>query len=213
MNTQSTYPQKPTLVSAIAWMTLAAGIVNIFWGLAASGLALATIVGICCMPITILPSILGIFEILYAAKLLSNPPQPVQPAKTIAVLEIVCILAGNVFAMIVGILSLVFYNDQIVKDYFARLNGNLPPEPVAPDSPQIPPVVPVPPATTEEPIPSPITGEEPTPLKESPVPETPAPPASMDETIVSSFQREDPRAAEPPVSPEEPDPSAKPTEE
>src|ERR1044071_8271079 len=118
--------QKPTLVNVIAWMTLASGIVNLFWGLGASGTALVTVIGILCIPITILPTVLGIFEILYAAKLLSNPPQAVNPSTNIAILEIVCVIAGNVFAMVVGILSLVFYNDQIVRDYFARLNGATP---------------------------------------------------------------------------------------
>jgi len=145
--------QKPTLVNVIAWTTLASGIVNIVWGLAASGTALATVIGIVCTPITILPTILGIFEILYAAKLLSNPPQAVNPSTNIAVLEIACVITGNVFAMVVGILSIVFYNDQIVRDYFARLNGTAPLVPVLP-------VPPTPP--TEEPIvPAPETPEDP----------------------------------------------------
>ena len=103
--------QKPTLVKVIAWTTLASGIVNISWGLGASATALATVIGIICIPITILPTILGVFEIMYAAKILSNPPQAVQPSTTIAILEVVCVLVGNVFAMVVGILALVFYND------------------------------------------------------------------------------------------------------
>jgi len=127
MNTQSSDQQKPTLVSVIAWTTLASGIVNLFWGLAASGTALATVVGVICTPLTILPTILGIFEIIYAAKLFSNLAQPVQPSTNIAVFEIACVLTGNVFSMAVGILSLVFYNDTVVKDYFARLNGTLVP--------------------------------------------------------------------------------------
>jgi hypothetical protein len=133
MNPQFTNQEKPTLVNAIAWMTLASGIVNIIWGLVASGTALATFVGVVCTPLTILPTVLGIFEIIYAAKLLSNPPQPVQPSTPIAVLEIVAVIAGNIFSMVVGILALVFYNDLTVKDYFARLNGTIfPPAPVAP---------------------------------------------------------------------------------
>lgn len=115
--------QKPTLVNVIAWMTLVSGVVNLFWGIAASGTALATIVGVICTPITILPTILGVFEIIYAAKLLSNPAQPVKLSTSIAIFEIACIVTGNVFSMAVGILALVFYNDQVVKDYFARLNG------------------------------------------------------------------------------------------
>jgi hypothetical protein len=123
MNTQFTNQQKPTLVNVIAWMTLASGIVNLFWGIAASGAVLATIVGVICIPITILPTILGVFEIIYAAKLMSNPPQQIQPSTNLAILEIVCVIVGNLFAVVVGILALVFYNDLIVKDYFARLNG------------------------------------------------------------------------------------------
>ena len=165
MNTQSAFLEKPNLVNIIAWTTLASGIVNIMWGLAASATAFVTIIGIICIPLTILPSILGIFEILYAAKLLSNPPHPVQPAKTIAILEIVCILTGNVFSMVVGILSLVFYNDQIVRDYFARLNGTMSPAPITP----------VLPAPIEEPIPSPIYREDMPPVDEHPASESEPP--------------------------------------
>ena len=114
---------KPTLIHVIAWITLASGIVNLFWGLAASHTALASIIGIFCTPITILPAILGVFELIYAAKLFSNPPQVVKPSTNIAILEIASIITGNAFSTAVGILSLVFYNDTVVKDYFARLNG------------------------------------------------------------------------------------------
>ena len=175
--------QKPTLVSAIAWMTLASGIVNLFWGIAASGAALATIVGIFCTPLTILPTILGIFEIIYAAKLFSNPAQPVQPSTNIAILEIACIITGNVFSMAVGILSLVFYNDVVVKDYFARLNGTL-------SGAEVPvtPVTPAEPASMTEPAslpssePAPVV-EEPTPSEvEESEPETETPSTEPEET-------------------------------
>ena len=146
--------QKPTLVQVIAWTTLASGIANLFWGLAASGTALATIVGVICTPLTILPTFLGIFELIYAAKLFSNPPQAVQPSTNIAVFEIATVLTGNVFSMAVGILSLVFYNDVEVKNYFARLNGTLPTEP----------------APTPAPASSPNT--EPAPVSEEPAPES-----------------------------------------
>jgi hypothetical protein len=182
MNTQ----QKPTLINVIAWMTLASGIVNLFWGFAASTTALATILCAICVPITILPAILGIFELIYAAKLFSNPPQAMRPSTRIAVFEIATILIGNVFSMAVGILALVFYNDADVKEYFARLNGTLVPSEVetpkpapapAPASlpaPEPVPVVeePVAPLTEEAPVVPPLAEEEPTP----PVEETPAKP-------------------------------------
>lgn len=130
MNTPFTNQQKPTLVNVIAWMTLASGIVNLFWGFGLSLTVLLSIVGIICIPLTILPTVLGIFEVIYAAKLLSSPPQAVLPSTNLAVLEIVCILAGNIFSVVVGILALVFYNDLTVRDYFARLNGT--PAPLMP---------------------------------------------------------------------------------
>jgi hypothetical protein len=159
MNTQFTNQQKPTLVNVIAWTTLVSGIVNLFWGLGLSLTVLLSIIGVVCTPFTILPTILGVFEIIYAAKLLSNPPQAVQPSTTIAILEIVCILAGNIFSVVVGILALVFYNDLTVKDYFARLNGAL--VPVA----SVPPVAPMP---VLEPEQAPVMPEEVTPVEEPP---------------------------------------------
>jgi hypothetical protein len=159
MNSQFTNQQKPTLVNVIAWMTLASGIVNLFWGIAASMTMLATVIGVICIPITILPTVLGIFEIIYAAKLMSTPPQQIQPSTNIAILEIVCVLVGNVFAVVVGILALVFYNDLTVKDYFARLNRTVVPA----ESP-----APVPLPSTPEPEPAPIVPEESVSEEESP---------------------------------------------
>lgn len=140
--------QKPTLVTAIAVMTLISGIVNIFWGLIATITVLATLVGVICTPLTALPTILGIFEIIYAAKLMGNPPQPVRPSTTLAAFEIACILAGNAFSLIVGILALVFYNDLMVKAWFAEVNGET--APAAPMTPALP-VVPEPERAPEAP--------------------------------------------------------------
>ena len=145
MNTFYT-EQKPGLVTAIALMTLTSGIINLFWGFVASATALGTIIGVVCLPITILPTILGVFEIIYAAKLLSAQPQPVQPSTSMAVFEILTFVMGNVFSMVVGILALIFYNDLTVKDYFSRINAG-------------PAIVstPVPPAPAVEPQPEPLS--------------------------------------------------------
>lgn len=161
--------QKPNLVNVIAWTTLASGIVNLVWGVVAVTGFWWTVI---CIPFLILPTVLGVFEIIYAAKLMSNPPQAVQPSTSIAILEIISILYGNVFAMVVGILSLVFYNDPIVRDYFARLNGmgGMPsPLPVPPEPPAPPAVV--------DPVPAPVIEEDAAPAEEPIVPE-PEPPAA-----------------------------------
>jgi hypothetical protein len=117
--------QKPGMVTTLAILTLISGIMNIIAGLGiASGLAIS-IVLLCVAPFGLLPVVLGIFEILYAVKLLSNPPQPIQPNQTIAILEIVCFFFGNMLSGITGVLALVFYNDLNVKAYFANLNGRV----------------------------------------------------------------------------------------
>jgi len=151
-NAYSPYREPPSLVKTIAVLTLINGIVNIFWGLIATAVVVPTIILTCLAVFTILPTVLGVFEIIYALKLLNNPPQPVQPSTTIAILEILCVLTGNVFSMIVGILALVFYNDSQVKEYFARLNGV--PYPVAPvvPVPTAPPAAPEPVIVPEPPV-------------------------------------------------------------
>jgi len=145
--------QRPGLFTAIAVMTLVSGIINLFWGFIASASALGTFIGVVCLPVTILPTILGVFEIIYAAKLLSTQVEPVKPAQSLAVFEILTFLIGNVFSMVVGILALIFYNDVSVKEYFTQINGTatfmsvpVPPAPV--EQPEVPPV-PEEPATPE----------------------------------------------------------------
>lgn len=162
-NTYSPYGDSPSLVKTIGVLTLINGIVNIFWGLIAAGTVTASVILICLAPLAILPTILGIFEIIYAAKILTNPPQPVRPSTTIAILEILCVLTFNVFSMIVGILSLVFYNDPQVKEYFAKLNGI--PYPVAPKAP-----TPSPPPAAPQPVSSPKDAPAPA---AAPKPKTP----------------------------------------
>lgn len=116
--------EKPGMFTALSIITLISGVLNIVYSLGlTAGIVLGTLgIGLICAPLTILPAVLGIFEILYAVKLLANPPQRVQPSQTIAILEICCILFGNVLSTIAGILALVFYNDPAVKAYFAKIN-------------------------------------------------------------------------------------------
>ena len=152
--------QKPTLFNVIAVLTMLSGIVNLFWGFVASATALGTIVGVVCLPITILPTILGVFEIIYAAKMLSAQPQPVQPSQPLAVFQITTFIYGNVFSAVVGILNLIFFNDTTVKEYFAKINGAqiIPPapvstpEPVVESAPVESPVEVIDPAPVEDPV-------------------------------------------------------------
>jgi hypothetical protein len=161
--------QKPNLIIVIAGTTLVSGIVNLFWGLVASYTAIGTIVGVVCLPFAALPAILGTFEIIYAAKMLSNSPQPLRPSTNIAVFEILCLLTGNVFSMIVGILSLVFYNDVTVKNYFTELN-TIQTSPASASAPLSASPEPAPALPVEESAPEPVL---PTPPAEPEVPAKP----------------------------------------
>lgn len=136
---------KPNLIMAIALMTLINGIFNVIWGVS---IIVGTVgLSLLCFPVPLFPIVLGGFEIAYAIKLLANPPEPIQPSQAIAIWEIVAIFVGNVFSLVVGILVLIFYNDTVVKDYFAQLNGTQPPPPTPP--------MPVP-ALPVDPAPAPI---------------------------------------------------------
>ncbi|HSQ40027.1 MAG TPA: hypothetical protein VLM78_07685 [Anaerolineales bacterium] len=153
---------KPNLVMAIALMTLVNGIFNVVWGVSLIGGTFG--LSLLCFPIPLFPIILGGFEIAYAIKLLSNPPQPVQPSQALAIWELVALFVGNVFSLIVGILALIFYNDSTVKDYFARLNGTQAPPPPTPM-----PVPALPVESTPEPYaPTPVEPETPETLKRRP---------------------------------------------
>lgn len=116
---------KPGMVTAVAVLTLISGIVNILWMLSIGVWILVAGIstfGLGCLllPVVIPPVVLGIFEIIYAAKLLPTPIKPTQPSQTLAILEIACILTGNIIPVVAGILALVFYGDERVKAYFAR---------------------------------------------------------------------------------------------
>ncbi len=129
MTTYSINPQtKPGMVMTLAIMTLVSGIINLLWG---PGVILGTFgIGLVCAPLLLLNLVLGAFEIAYAIKLLESPPQPVRPSQAIAIWEIVCLVTFNIFSVVVGIVALIFYNDTVVKEYFARINGTPVPAPV-----------------------------------------------------------------------------------
>jgi hypothetical protein len=74
---------------------------------------------------TIIPAsyliVLGILEIANATKLLPHPIKVMRPPKYLAVMEIVAIVVCNVLAPVIGILNLVFYNDEEVQKCFAQI--------------------------------------------------------------------------------------------
>ncbi|MFL7812221.1 MAG: hypothetical protein ACK2TT_03105 [Anaerolineales bacterium] len=114
---------KPSKVQTMSILVLINGIINILWGgLLALLIIIGTIgIGLLCAPILILPMVLGVVEIIYALNLMAEPPKVNAPSMAIAILEICSILFLNVFGVVVGVLSLVFINEEEVKSYFAGL--------------------------------------------------------------------------------------------
>jgi hypothetical protein len=119
---------KPGKIQAITIMMLVNGILNILAGLGiTAGVVLSTIgFGIICTPFTILPAILGIFEVINAVRLLAEPVRPVKNLQTIAIFEIAAIIYGNGLSAIVGILNLVFLSEPEVKAYLASIPPEVP---------------------------------------------------------------------------------------
>ncbi len=110
----------PGKVQAVAILTLISGITNILWMLILGITVSISTLGVGCLgfPFYVAPIVLGVFEILYAVKLLPEPIKPAKPSQTIAILEICCILTGNLIAVAAGIVALVMYSDPEVKAYF-----------------------------------------------------------------------------------------------
>ena len=109
--------ERPGQVTAMGIMTIVSGVINIS---VAAGWAFIVVLGtlglgLICLPIFLIPVILGIFEIIYGAKVLGNKAVP--NTQVIGILEIVSILWGNFLTAIVAILVLVFYSDPDVKAY------------------------------------------------------------------------------------------------
>ena len=119
MSEQIVMPTQPTpgKVQAISIIMLVNGILNVLAGLSITGAAILSIVGLLCLPVVVLPLVLGVFEIVYASKMLSGNVVPAKTIKTLAIFEIANIVYGNVLSLVAGILNLVFLDDPQVQEY------------------------------------------------------------------------------------------------
>lgn len=102
---------KPSQIQTLGILVLISGILNCLIGL-----------GLVFTVVWILPAafgiVVGILEILYATKLMPDPIKVSKPAKHIAIMEIVAIINGSIFSVVVGILALIWYNEPKIKEYF-----------------------------------------------------------------------------------------------
>jgi hypothetical protein len=123
--------QKPGKLQAMAVMTLVGGIlatlVGLGWMVYCLLLGIFTL-GISCigLPFAIYELIAGILCIIQGSKLLGNNPDPYYAkTKTTAIMQIVCIICCDGLNLTLGIVNLVFLNDEEVKAYIRSKGGQI----------------------------------------------------------------------------------------
>ena len=121
---------KPGKVQAIGIMHLVSGILNLLWGIGyvfyglIMGLTTLGIGLVCCCPVFLLiPT--GILVILSAIKHMKEPPEDLQPQPLVSYLEIAGILCCNWISMVIGIVGLVFLQDEEVKAYYRAQGADI----------------------------------------------------------------------------------------
>ena len=123
--------QKPGKLQAMAIMTLVGGIlatlVGLGWMVYCLLLGIFTL-GISCigLPFAIYELIAEILCIIQGSKLLGNNPDPYYAkTKTTAIMQIVCIICCDGVNLTLGIINLVFLNDEEVKAYIRSKGGQI----------------------------------------------------------------------------------------
>ena len=122
---------RPGKLQAMAIMTLVGGILatiaSIIWGIYAVFAAIFTFgIGCICLIGPIYQMVAGILCIIQGSKLLGKNPDPhyVKTKKT-AIMQIICIICFDVVNLTLGIISLVFLNDEEVKAYIRSRCGQI----------------------------------------------------------------------------------------
>jgi hypothetical protein len=107
--------EKPGKVQAIAIMSLVGGIWAVLFALGVAGGSR----GICCLwPGTYYCIVAGILAIVKGAQLLGEGAHLSPVPMTTGILFIINIVSGDVVALVLGILIVVFCNDPEVRTYF-----------------------------------------------------------------------------------------------
>jgi hypothetical protein len=107
--------QKPGQVQAVGIMLLVGGILGL---LTMAAVALSSM-GICCLwPGIYFEIVWGILALIRGINMLNQDDQG--PPKTLAILQIICIVNADVINCILGIVCLVMLGDEQVRSYYRR---------------------------------------------------------------------------------------------
>jgi hypothetical protein len=109
---------KPAKVQAIGAMMLAGGILAIILSLSLGALGIGTM-GVCCLwPGTYYCLVTGILATVKGGTLLGRDAHLQAPPRAVAIMQIVNIINLDMVNCVLGILALVFLNDEEVRPYF-----------------------------------------------------------------------------------------------
>jgi predicted Zn finger-like uncharacterized protein len=109
--------EKPGKVQAIGIMVLIGGIFALITGITGLGFGVASCIGLL-WPGIYYAVTLGIMALIRGINLLGDQAYKQQPPSGIAVMMIINIINCDVINLALGIVTLVFLNDDEVKDYF-----------------------------------------------------------------------------------------------
>lgn len=129
-----TADRKPGKLQAMTIMTLVGGILAV---LASLGVIAGFILGVIgsmglglifcvCIVLPIYQMVAGILCIIQGVKLMgANPEQYYFKTKNTAILQIVCVIAGDVINLVLGIITLVFFKDEEVLAWVRARGGRV----------------------------------------------------------------------------------------
>lgn len=127
MSGQLTSPA-PQKIQLIGLVHLIAGILNLLscFGIALYGLGMGVAtfgIGLlaCCPLVLMLP--VSVAEIVSGARHLSSNHAGLRAPKVTAILEIICVIFCSPWALLAGILTLVFMGDPEVEAYYRQTSG------------------------------------------------------------------------------------------
>ena len=87
---------KPSSVQIVAIIWIISGILTILWGFGLVAAALASFIGILCLPLSIYPFIVGVVELIYGIKLASSPVSVAKPPLFVSVMEMGVVFWGDI---------------------------------------------------------------------------------------------------------------------
>ena len=107
----------PSKLEAVRVMTIIGGALAVLYGLGATGGILALGIasfglGCLCLPLPVYMLIAGVVALTQGLDTFKKPP------RVAAIMQIICIIGGDVINLVLGIIELMYLNDPEIKAYY-----------------------------------------------------------------------------------------------